>query len=292
MGGSRQTHRPLNPGWNVPTAPLRHWHCPGMGGFCRQNSLENPLPRQDANPCDWNPSRRGEPRNTKYPHNSAAKKNIINTARGDMDDVWLVYTTRTHYFDSPLRFSGWFSGWLSEYLGEELREAETRPVFANADGQLVDAVAALGVAGAVKQHALQRFNDADVFFSLHDDGAVQALAAQIRVAVVILVGVHAVSAVGANFVHDAADAHDLVGVVVHFQHEHRRFIGDVGLDGDGAFVNAGVAGIRGEPRRPLCPRFVVVARDAHGERLVRGRIHWYWYNVALDKTKMFNFYFI
>ena len=106
MGGSRQTHRPLNPGWNVPTAPLRHWHCPGMGGFCRQNSLENPLPRQDANPCDWNPSRRGEPRNTKYPHNSAAKKNIINTARGDMDDVWLVYTTRTHYFENlgyPLR---------------------------------------------------------------------------------------------------------------------------------------------------------------------------------------------
>jgi len=46
------THRPLNPGWNVPMAPLRHWHCPGMGGFCRQNSLENPLPRHDANAWD------------------------------------------------------------------------------------------------------------------------------------------------------------------------------------------------------------------------------------------------
>jgi hypothetical protein len=30
--------------------------CPGMGGFCRQNSLENPPLRQDATACDWNPS--------------------------------------------------------------------------------------------------------------------------------------------------------------------------------------------------------------------------------------------
>jgi hypothetical protein len=27
-----------------------------MGGFCRQNSLENPPLRHDANACDWNPS--------------------------------------------------------------------------------------------------------------------------------------------------------------------------------------------------------------------------------------------
>jgi len=100
-----------------------------------------------------------------------------------------------------------------------VREAETGAVFADADGQLVDAVAALGVTGAVKQHALQGFNYRDVFFLLHDVGAVQALAAQIRVPVVVLVLVYAVSAVGANFVHDATDAHDPVGVVVHFQHE-------------------------------------------------------------------------
>lgn len=52
-----------------------------MGGFCKQNSLEKPLPRHAANACDWNPSRREEPINTKYPHNSAAKKNMKNTAR-------------------------------------------------------------------------------------------------------------------------------------------------------------------------------------------------------------------
>ena len=126
------------------------------------------------------------------------------------------------------------------------------------------ALSALGVAGAVKQHALQCFNDAGIHFCPHDHIPIQALAAQIRVSVVVLVLVHAVSAVGANFVHDAADAHDLVGVVVHFQHEQRRFIRDVGLDGNGAFVNAGVARVGGEPRRPLCPRFIVVARDAHG----------------------------
>ena len=49
-----------------------------------------------------------------------------------------------------------------EQAGKEVREAETRPVFADADGQLVDAVAALGVSGAVKQHALQRFKDAGI----------------------------------------------------------------------------------------------------------------------------------
>jgi hypothetical protein len=27
-----------------------------MGGFCRQNSLENPPLTHDANACDWNPS--------------------------------------------------------------------------------------------------------------------------------------------------------------------------------------------------------------------------------------------
>jgi hypothetical protein len=27
-----------------------------VGGFSRQNSFENPLPRHDANPCDWSPS--------------------------------------------------------------------------------------------------------------------------------------------------------------------------------------------------------------------------------------------
>ena len=121
----------------------------------------------------------------------------------------------------------------THYFEKELREAEARPVFADAHGQLVDAVAALGVTGAVKQHALQGFNHRGVFFLLHDVGAVQALAAQVRVPVVILFGVHAISAVGANFVHDATDAHDVVGVVVHFQHEQRRFIRDVGLDGHG-----------------------------------------------------------
>jgi hypothetical protein len=150
------------------------------------------------------------------------------------------------------------------------------------------ALAALGVAGAVKQHALQCFQDAGMHTGPHDVGAVQALAAQIRVSVVVLVVVHAVGAVGANFVHDAADAHDPVGVVVHFQHEQRRFVRDVGLDGHGAFVNAGVVGIRGEPRGSLGPCFIVIARNACGVCLV----HWYWCSVALDKNKMFNFYFI
>ena len=152
----------------------------------------------------------------------------------------------------------------NKQIGTELREAVARAVVANAVRQLMYALAALGVAGAVKQHALQGFQDAGMHAGPHDVGAVQALAAQIRVSVVVLVVVHAVSAVGANFVHDAADAHDLVGVVVHFQHEQRRFVRDVGLDGDGAFVNAGVARVGGEPRRPLCPRLIVVARDAHG----------------------------
>ena len=46
--------------------------------------------------------------------------------------------------------------------GKELCEVEARTVVANAGGQLVDALAALGMTGAVKQHALQRFNDAGI----------------------------------------------------------------------------------------------------------------------------------
>jgi len=129
----------------------------------------------------------------------------------------------------------------------------------------VDALAALGVAGAVKQHALQGFNYRDVFFLPQDVGAVHALAAQIRVSVVVLVGVDAVIAVGADFVDDAADAHDPVGVVVHFNDEQRRLIRDVGFDGDGRLVNAGVFRVCGEPRGPLAPGLVVVSRDAHRE---------------------------
>jgi hypothetical protein len=59
----------------MPIAPLRHWHCPGMGGFCKQNSLENPMPRHDANPCDWNPSLFGM-RDPKYPSKSMANKTV------------------------------------------------------------------------------------------------------------------------------------------------------------------------------------------------------------------------
>lgn len=114
------------------------------------------------------------------------------------------------------------------------------PVVANAHRQQVDALPALGVAGAVKQHALQRLNDAGINPGLHDDGAVHALAAQIRVSIVVLVGVDAVIPVRADFVDDAADAHDLVGVVVHFQNEQRRFIRDASLDGDRGLVNAGM----------------------------------------------------
>jgi hypothetical protein len=40
-----------------------------MGGFCRQNSLENPLPLQ----CDWNPSFLRDP---KYARSSIANKNM------------------------------------------------------------------------------------------------------------------------------------------------------------------------------------------------------------------------
>jgi hypothetical protein len=62
-------------------APLRHWHCPGMGGFCRQNSLENPLPRQEANVFGmfgWNPSlfERVGMRDPKYPSRSMANTTV------------------------------------------------------------------------------------------------------------------------------------------------------------------------------------------------------------------------
>ena len=113
---------------------------------------------------------------------------------------------------------------------------------------------------------------------LHDVRAVHTLATQVRVAVVVLVGVDAVGAVGADFVHDAADAHDPVGVVVHFQDEHRRFIRDVGLDGHGRLVNAGVVGVRGKPRGVLGPSFIVVPRDAHGECRYSVFI-WIWHRV-------------
>jgi hypothetical protein len=54
-----------------------------MGGFCRQNSLENPLPRHDANACDWNPSFLREP---KYANAIiAANKNRI------IDSVTLIF---------------------------------------------------------------------------------------------------------------------------------------------------------------------------------------------------------
>jgi len=70
------THLPLNPGWNVPTEPLRHWHCPGMGGVCRQNSLENPPPRHDANACDWKPSFLVGMRDPKYARSIMANKSV------------------------------------------------------------------------------------------------------------------------------------------------------------------------------------------------------------------------
>jgi hypothetical protein len=47
-----------------------------MGGFCRQNSLENPLPRHDANACDWNPSFRVGMRDPKYPRSVMANKTV------------------------------------------------------------------------------------------------------------------------------------------------------------------------------------------------------------------------
>ena len=128
----------------------------------------------------------------------------------------------------------------------------------------MDALPSLGMTGAVKQQALQRLNHTGIHFCLHD---VRALAAQIRVAIVILVGVNAVAAVGADFIHDAADAHDPVGVVVHFYNEQRRFIRDVGFDGNGRLVNAPVFRVCGEPLGSLAPGLVVVSRDADGECL-------------------------
>lgn len=159
----------------------------------------------------------------------------------------------------------------NELAGNELTRNEPTQgckrvgVVANVGGQLVDALPPLGVPGAVKQQALQGFNYGCVFFSLHDAGTVQPLATQVRVPVVVLVAVHAVAAVGAELVDNAADAHDLVGVVVHFQNEQRRFVRDVGLDGDRRLVNAGVVRVRSKPRAPLGPRFIVVPRDAHGD---------------------------
>jgi hypothetical protein len=62
----------------MPMAPLRHWHCPGMGGFSRQNSLENPLPRQEAKVFGWNPSlfERVGMRDPKYPSKIMANKTV------------------------------------------------------------------------------------------------------------------------------------------------------------------------------------------------------------------------
>lgn len=148
--------------------------------------------------------------------------------------------------------------------GKELHEAVARFIFENANRQLVDALSALGVAAAVKQHALQGFNDAGVCLGLHDDGAVDAMAPQIRVSVIVLVSIDPIGAVGADFVDDAADAHDSVGVVVHLENEQRRFIRDAGLDWNGTFVNAGMLWIGSEPRRSLGPCCVAVPRDAHG----------------------------
>jgi hypothetical protein len=52
-----------------------------MGGFCRQNSLENPLPRQEANVFGmfgWNPSlfERVGMRDPKYPSRSMANTTV------------------------------------------------------------------------------------------------------------------------------------------------------------------------------------------------------------------------
>jgi len=186
------------------------------------------------------------------------------------------------------------SQYYFEQPGTELREAVARFVVANAGGQLVDSLTALGMTRPVKQHALQRLNDRNVFLLLHDVCAVHALAAQVRVAVVVLVGVDAVGAVGADFVHDAADAHDPVGVVVHFQDEHRRLIRDVGLDGHGRLVNAGVIRISGKPRGALGPSFIVVPRDADGECRYRVFIWiWMWHRGSepLHRTRFFIFNF-
>jgi hypothetical protein len=58
-----------------------------MGGFCRQNSLENPLPRHDANACDWNPSFRAGMRDPKYANANTANKTMDNETLNFIDDV-------------------------------------------------------------------------------------------------------------------------------------------------------------------------------------------------------------
>jgi hypothetical protein len=57
-----------------------------MGGFCRQNSLENPPLRHDANACDWNPSvLRDDPEHPKYASISTTNKNRI------IDSVTVIF---------------------------------------------------------------------------------------------------------------------------------------------------------------------------------------------------------
>lgn len=136
----------------------------------------------------------------------------------------------------------------------------------------MDALTALAVKGAVKQQPLQNANDVGIFFGLHDDGAVHPLATQIRVSVVVLIGVDAVAAIRADFVDDAADAHDLVSVVVHFNDKQRRFIRNVAPDGNGRLVNAGIIRICGAPCTALGQGCIVVSGDAHCECLGECRI--------------------
>jgi hypothetical protein len=49
-----------------------------MGGFSRQNSLENPLPRQEAKVFGWNPSlfERVGMREPKYPSRSMTNTTV------------------------------------------------------------------------------------------------------------------------------------------------------------------------------------------------------------------------
>jgi hypothetical protein len=116
-----------------------------MGGFCRQNSLENPLPRHDANPCDWNPSL-FEMRDPKYPSVMANKN------RSNMILYFILGWTYALYAHIILK-----------QFCKEVCEAEARFVVANASGQLVNALPPLRMTATVKQHALQRFNDAGIF---------------------------------------------------------------------------------------------------------------------------------
>ena len=131
----------------------------------------------------------------------------------------------------------------------------------------MDALAALAVEGAVKQQPLHNTNNVGIFFRPHDDGAVHALATQIRVSVIVLVGVDAITAIRSDLVDDAADAHDLVGVVVHFNDEQRRFIRNVAPDGNRRLVNAGIIRICGTPCTALGPGCIVVSGDARCECL-------------------------